>query len=593
MSDVIQLLPDSVANQIAAGEVIQRPASVVKELMENAIDAGAANVHLIVKDAGKTLIQVVDDGKGMTDTDARLSFERHATSKITNAQDLFSIRTKGFRGEALASIAAIAHVDLKTRIPEGDLGTSIRIEGSKFQNQEPCQCSEGSSFSVKNLFYNVPARRNFLKSDSVEMRHIIDEFQRVALTHASIGFRMHHNDDEIFNLPAAPLRQRIVNVFGAKFNQRLVPVEVETDIVKIHGFIGKPEFARKTRGEQFLFVNDRFIRSSYLNHAVTNAFHGLLGLDSYPLYFLYLEIDPSEIDVNIHPTKTEIKFQDERSIYAIVSSSVKQALGKFNVAPTLDFEQETSIRIDPLPAGVAIKSPEVQVNPNYNPFKSTNAAGWKQPESSDWQQLFDIVRSDKQSIEQAGDEAANEPPKAVFQVHNKYLVTQIKSGIVVIDQQKAHERILFERNLEHLEGNAGSSQKLLFPQTVDMPASDLELLLGQEEQILAMGLEVEAFGKTTLKINGIPAESKSDPLMIVENLLHQLKHEADLTLEGRSKLAFAMARSTAIPSGMPLELAEMRHIIDQLFACEQPYYAPTGKPTVTTFSLEELEKNFE
>jgi DNA mismatch repair protein MutL len=408
---------------------------------------------------------------------------------------------------------------------------------------------------------------------------------------------MHHNNDEIFNLSAAPLRQRIVNVFGSKFNQRLVPVETDTNIVRVKGFVGKPEFARKTRGEQFLFVNDRFIRSSYLNHAVVNAYRGLLASDTYPLYFLYLEIDPAEIDVNIHPTKIEIKFQDERSVYAIVSSAVKQGLGKFNVVPSLDFDQEMSIKLDPLPAGVAIKSPEVKVNRSYNPFDTPNTVGWKKQNLDGWEGLYDIAKADSQSSAQTSvPPRDNQQPatgKPVFQLHNRFLVTQIKSGIVVIDQQKAHERILFERNMHHLEGNMGLSQKLLFPQTLEMPAADLELLTGYQEEIGAMGLEIEPFGKTTLKLTGIPAESKSNPADIVERLLHQIKNQAQLKLEGHAILAYAMARSTAISSGTTLDLREMQHIIDQLFACQQPYYSPVGKPTIATFTLDELEKNFE
>ena len=370
MPDIIQLLPDAVANQIAAGEVIQRPASAVKELLENAIDAGSDTISLVIKDAGKALIQVNDNGFGMSETDARLSFERHATSKIKSADDLFNINTKGFRGEALASIAAIAQVELKTKIVGTDLGTQIIIEGSEVKEQEVCNCSKGTSFSIKNLFYNVPARRNFLKSNPVEIKHIIEEFQRVAMVHADIAFSMYNNGNEVFNLKKGSFRQRIVGIFGEKYNQKLVPVTENTDIVSIEGFVSKPEFAKKTRGEQYFFVNDRFIKNPYLNHAVNNAFDQLLSKDQFPSYFLKLTIDPSKIDINIHPTKTEIKFEDERAIYAIIRTAVKQALGKFNIAPTLDFEQESSFNVPLMKSSDSVKAPSIKVNKDYNPFET-------------------------------------------------------------------------------------------------------------------------------------------------------------------------------------------------------------------------------
>ena len=411
MSDVIQLLPDSVANQIAAGEVVQRPASAVKELLENAIDAKADNISLVIKDAGKALIQVIDNGIGMSPTDARLSFERHATSKIKSADDLFKIETKGFRGEALASIAAIAQVELKTKDSQSDLGTQIIVEGSEVKEQEACTCAQGTAISVKNLFFNVPARRNFLKSNAVETKHIIEEFQRVAMVHADISFSMYNNGNEVFNLPKGSFRQRIVGVFGKKYNQRLVPIEEKTEIVNIEGFVSKPEFARKTRGEQYFFVNDRFIKSGYLNHAVQNAFDQLLSKDQFPSYFLKLKINPSKIDINIHPTKTEIKFEDERSIYAIVRTAIKQALGKHNIAPTLDFEQETTFNTPLLKQSDMVKAPTIKVNPNYNPFESkserssTAAPSYKKESTQNWKSLYSSFEKDTQEI------AANQSQK--------------------------------------------------------------------------------------------------------------------------------------------------------------------------------------
>src|ERR1051326_2451951 len=430
MPDIIRLLPDSVANQIAAGEVIQRPASAVKELMENAVDAEATTIKLIVRDAGKTLLQVTDNGKGMSETDARLCFERHATSKIEKADDLFNIRTKGFRGEALASIAAIAQVELKTRLRGEQLGTQVIIEGSEVKSQEPCACSEGTSFSIKNLFYNVPARRNFLKSDPVEFRHIIEEFQRVALPHPEISFSLHHNGQEVFHLPAATFRQRISGVFGNNYNERLVPVEEETSIVKVGGFIGKPQFARKTRGEQFFFLNNRFIKSAYLNHAVQMAFEELLPADSFPSYFLLLEVQPNTIDVNIHPTKTEVKFEDEKFIYSILRSAVKRALGKYNISPTLDFEKETAFDINPLPKNASVKIPTITVNPDYNPFEiknkipssreiySSRFSEKKFPENE-----MNVPKEEQQHFNNELTQAGNIEKRPVFQLHAKYIIT--------------------------------------------------------------------------------------------------------------------------------------------------------------------------
>src|SRR5690606_24494220 len=502
MSDIIQLLPDSVANQIAAGEVVQRPASAVKEMMENAIDAGADQIKLIVKDAGKSLIQVIDNGCGMSVTDARVCFERHATSKIRKAEDLFAIRTMGFRGEAMASIAAIAHVELRTRRHEDELGTVVEIEGSEVVQQYPDQTPAGSSISVKNLFYNIPARRNFLKSNSVELRHILDEFQRIALAHPEIFFSLHSDGNEMFHLPKESLKQRIVHLFGNSYNQRLVPVEETTTILNIKGYIGKPEFAKKTRGEQFFFVNNRFIKDPYLNHAVLNAYEEILPADMFPLYVLFIDIDPSKIDINVHPTKTEIKYEDEKAIYAILRSAVKRSLGRYNITPSLDFEQETGFDtlITPKPLD-EIQAPTINFNPNFNPFDDGNPSArsavsrsYSYPEAlerktsipQNWDSLYQITEQEEPTQlplipeEQATDngfiQASDQPKKQFFQLHNRYIVSQIHSGFMLIDQQAAHERILFEQFQQHLINNQGSSQQSLFPQTVELNAADFALI---------------------------------------------------------------------------------------------------------------------
>ncbi|HTD42504.1 MAG TPA: DNA mismatch repair endonuclease MutL, partial [Mucilaginibacter sp.] len=480
MPDIIQLLPDSVANQIAAGEVVQRPASAVKELIENAIDAGADKIQLILRDAGKSLIQVIDNGCGMSLTDARMSFERHATSKIRKAEDLFAIRTMGFRGEAMASIAAIAQVELKTRRHEDELGTCILIEGSEVMSQQACSANTGTSISVRNLFYNTPARRNFLKSDPVEMRHIIDEFQRVVLANPGIFFTMHHNGQEVYHLPANSLKQRIVHLFGNSYNQRLVPVEEDTSIIKLHGYVGKPEFARKTRGEQFFFVNNRFIKDAYLNHAVLTAFEELLPDESYPLYVLFIDIDPSKIDINVHPTKTEIKYQDEKSIYAIIRSAVKRSLGKYNITPTLDFDQENSIGhlITEKPMEQIVQ-PTISFNPDFNPFAkevpkaergttySRDTSEYQRtPIPQNWDTLYEISKRES-SVQQEmhgevtipvqEQEVSKSSERQLFQIHNRYILSQIKSGFMLINQQAAHERILYERFLHQLDNHSGTS----------------------------------------------------------------------------------------------------------------------------------------
>lgn len=622
MSDIIQLLPDAVANQIAAGEVVQRPASAVKELIENAIDAGADKIKLIVKDAGKSLIQVIDNGCGMSVTDARLCFERHATSKIRKAEDLFAIRTMGFRGEAMASIAAIAHVELRTKRIEDELGTVIEIEGSKITDQHPEALTNGTSISIKNLFYNIPARRNFLKSNSVEMRHIIDEFQRVSLAHPEIFFSLHSDNNEVYHLPAETLKQRIVHLLGNNYNQRLVPVEEDTSIITVSGFIGKPEFAKKTRGEQFFFVNKRFIKDPYLHHAVLNAYEDILPADSYPLYVLFIEIDPSKIDINVHPTKTEIKYEDDKAIYAILRSAVKRSLGRYNIAPTLDFNQETGFSgmISPKPLD-EIQVPTINFNPNFNPFE----AGYKETSSQsrsdsyasgfekktaipqNWDTLYQITEQESSTqlplLPEEEDDTARsttapaptQPTKQFFQLHNRFIVSQIHSGFMIIDQQAAHERILFEQFQNQLDLHQGISQQSLFPQTIDLSPADHALMEDILPEIQSLGFQLRLFGKTTYIVDGIPADlgSNVNERAIIEQLLEDFKNnKAELKLSKRENLARSLAKSAAIKIGTHLDGQAMAELIDRLFACESPSISIYGKPIIVTFTLSELLERF-
>ena len=616
MSDIIQLLPDSVANQIAAGEVVQRPASAVKELIENAIDAGADKIQLIIKDAGKSLIQIIDNGCGMSMTDARMSFERHATSKIKRAEDLFAIRTMGFRGEAMASIAAIAQVELKTRRHEDELGTQLFIEASEVLKQEACSANAGTSISVKNLFYNIPARRNFLKSNPVEMRHIIDEFQRIALAHPEVFFTLHHDGQEVYHLPGTSLKQRIIHLFGNNYNQRLVPVEEDTTIIKLHGFVGKPEFARKTRGEQFFFVNNRFIRDNYLNHAVLIAFEELLPDDSYPLYVLFIDIDPSKIDINVHPTKTEIKYQDEKAIYAIVRSAVKRSLGRYNITPSLDFDQENSIEhlVTPKPFE-EIVAPVIAFNPDFNPFtdKKTDreipflrdTGGHRHaPIPQNWDTLYEISKKEtatqqeihaEEAITVNEQEISKSAERQFFQVHNRFILSQIKSGFMMINQQAAHERILYERFLQQLQNHSGVSQQSLFPQSVTLNGSDFELLRELLPDIRALGFDIREFGKNTVVVEGIPAElSNVDENKLLEHLLEGFKNnQAIVKLDKRDNLARSLARNAAIKAGTKLSSEEMNLLTDQLFACQMPNLSLNGKTVISTFTLNELLERFE
>ena len=625
MADIIQLLPDAIANQIAAGEVIQRPASVVKELIENSIDAGSTKIKLIIKEAGKSLIQVIDNGCGMTETDARMSFERHATSKIRAAKDLFALRTMGFRGEALASIAAIAHIEMRTRRQKDELGTRMVVEGSEIKNQEPCQCTAGTGISVKNLFFNVPARRNFLKSNTVEMRHILDEFQRIAIAHPDVFFSLHHNNAEILHLPPGNLRQRIVGVFGSQTNKKLVPVAEETDILKLSGFVGKPEFAKKTRGEQMFFVNNRFIKSGYLNHAVLNAYEDLLPADTYPLYIIFIDIDPANIDINVHPTKQEIKFDDERLVYNYLKVAVRHGLGQHSIMPSLDFDQEISFALD---RSSSASSSEVKTGQSYSssPGQDTTYTPFvnKDPEEArhksnlqNWQELYqnpdssggeisdeeDMVTkavtiestwSDENTIDDQSNSFSKQQ-KAPYQIHASYIVSHIKSGFVLIDQQAAHERILFEKYLDILGDERATSQKQLFPKTLELSPADAILMKDILYQINLLGFDIQEFGSNTFVINGVPAElaGKKDESKVLERLLDQYKMNLELDLNIRENIARSMARSASIRKGKPLSIAEMQSLIDQLFACQIPFKSPSGKNCIITFELDELTKRFD
>jgi len=602
MSDIIQLLPDHVANQIAAGEVVQRPASVVKELLENAIDADATNIKLIIKEAGKLLIQVIDNGKGMSQTDARLSFERHATSKIKKAEDLFNLNTKGFRGEALASIAAIAHVDLKSKQETEELGTHIKIEGSTLVFQENTSTPKGTSVAVKNLFYNIPARRNFLKSNSIETRHIINEFQRVALAHPNISFTFYHNESEVYNLSSGNLRQRIVAIFGKKTNEKLVPINEVTDVLEIKGFVAKPEFAKKKRGEQFFFVNDRFIKNAYLNHAVSNAFESLLSGGYFPTYFLYLTVPSKSIDINIHPTKTEIKFEDEKTLYAILRSTVKHSLGQYNVAPVLDFERTASFDTPYDFKDKKTETPKVSVNPDFNPFKSDEQKSikfpYKREKMPEWESLYTGIAIQNIEVEA---ETVNSSlfsdsvlTSKTYQIHKKYIVSSIKSGIVYINQHLAHQRILYEEFLENITIKEAMSQQLLFPLEISFNKSDIELIREIKEDLESVGFLFDKILDDSIIVNGIPVTiTESQITIIIEQLLEDIKNDIpDASFSQLDVMSKSLAKSLAIKTGTKLDLKEQEEIVNKLFNCKQPDLSPFGKTTFVTINIDEIDKIF-
>lgn len=620
MADVIQLLPDSVANQIAAGEVVQRPASVVKELLENAVDAGANKIQLIVRDAGKTLIQVIDNGCGMSETDARMSFERHATSKIRESKDLFALHTFGFRGEALASIAAVAQVEMKTRRSTDELGTRLVVEDSFVKVQEPCQAPLGTSISVKNLFYTVPARKSFLKADPVETRHILDEFQRVAMANPDVFFSLHHNDSEIFHLPIGNLRQRVVKIFGEAVNKKLVPAEQETDILHISGFVGKPDYVKKTRGEQLFFVNKRFIRSNYLHHAVMSAYEDLLPADTYPLYVLFLDINPASVDINVHPTKQEIKFDDERLVYNFLKVAVRHALGSHNVTPTLDFEQEPAFQQRLTPAPVLRPERESSSVGTFRPSKFDQddpAASRHTSNLENWEKLYKGLelfekgsggepgpttdepvigtRPGVEVLEMDDDtESFSKGQREPYQVHGQYIISHIKSGYLLIDQQAASERVLYERYLAALEHQPIATQKALFPKTVELSAADAHLLRDILEEVNCLGFEISEFGGNTFAIHGSPAELRPgiSEETLLQKVLEQYKGNLELQLGARDNLARSMARNAAMRKGQPLTVPEMQDLIDRLFACTVPFNSPSGRKCFIQYDLEELQRQF-
>ncbi len=601
MPDIIKLLPESVANQIAAGEVIQRPASVVKELMENALDAGSTSISLIIKNSGKTLIQVIDNGKGMSETDARMAFERHATSKIRSADDLFALYTMGFRGEALASIASIAEVEMKTRQHDSEIASLLRIHSSEIQEQSYCQAEPGTSIAVKNLFFNVPARRKFLKTDSVELKYILEEFTRVALAHPEIRFVLVHNDNEIYNLPAGTLKKRVINLFRKTYEDKLLRVEEDTDIIKIDGLVGNPDIAKKQKGDQYIFVNKRFIKSHYLNHAIKGAYSHLIGEDQHPFFVLFLEIDPAKIDINVHPTKQEIKFDDERVIYNYVKVSVKHALGRYSMTPILDFENDNSnFRSIPDPRTRSNSGESTQPRASL-----TRSA----PVMRNWQSLYntdDILDLDSDNDEEEltmpsaatgdllGATYVDEPvQKKPFQVHKQYIILQMKSGLAIIDQHNAHERILYERYLKRLESQEQLVQKQLFPITLQISKDKHAIFDSLQEEIKQLGFDIQSFGGTTYVANGIPAGMEESNLqMIIDMLIEQYSSSHNLEISKNEKIAIAMAQSTSIKKGKELSPEEIDSLIDDLFACTIPHISPTGKKVFITYELSELEKQF-
>ena len=624
-SDIIQLLPDSIANQIAAGEVVQRPASVVKELLENAIDAKANHIQVILREAGRTLIQIIDDGTGMSETDARMCFERHATSKIRQSEDLFRIRTMGFRGEALASIAAVAQVELRTRQESDELGSLIRIDGSEIKTQEAVACLKGTSILVRNLFFNVPARRNFLKSNSVEMRHVLDEFQRVALAHPQVGFSLHHNDTEVFNLLPGKLVKRIVDIYGKSYREQLAFCQEDTSYISVRGYIGKPEFSRKTRGEQFFFVNDRYIKHSYMHHAVISAFDGTIPEGSHPFYVLFIEIDPSHIDINIHPTKTEIKFDDERSVYAIVMAAVKKAVGIYNLSQSIDFEGNTNF-LNPLPSDQNNNNlvPRT-VMPDWVAQSKRDESGQSRSNLTNWNKLFEGLQTpDDRNRELAAFElntptvsrpsyqeesktvaskvnrmaleaiSAPESDAMLFQLHNRFILSQVKDGIMLIDQKAAYERILYERYRKMLTNRNGACQQLLFPKTIRLTHSDMQLVHETKKEIRSLGFEFDEFGSNELIIRGIPAdlpeESEQD---LFEELIEQLKQSySDLKLNKPESLSRSLAKRFSIRYAVKLSLVEIHTLINQLFASTDPNRTPTGEAIIVLLTMDKLTSIF-
>jgi len=616
MSDIIHLLPDAVANQIAAGEVIQRPASVIKELVENAIDAEAHEVHVLVTDAGKTSIQVIDDGKGMSETDARLSFERHATSKIRQASDLFALHTMGFRGEALASIAAVAEVELKTRLAGKELGTRLVLAGSKVELQETVTCPQGSNFLVKNLFFNVPARRKFLKANSTELSNILAEFERIALVHPEVAFYLYSNDTEVFNLPVMPLRQRIMSVFGKKMNQQLLSVEVETSLVKISGFIAKPETARKKGAHQYFFVNGRYMRHPYFHKAVMDAYEQLIPAGEQISYFIYFDVDPANIDVNIHPTKTEIKFENEQAIWQILSAAVKESLGKFSAIPSIDFDTEDMPDMPAYEQTDTAAPPKVHYNTDFNPFQASapthsepSQPGYARRASNDWEALYAGVSRASKMNEPDDDLLPDEekviPPLPTeepvvekgaqhFQLKGRFILTSVKSGLMLIDQHRAHVRVLFDRYMEQIRTRNGVSQGVLFPEVVELPPSEATVLESLTDDLTAVGFDLTPLGGGSYAVNGVPAGIEGlSPVELIRNMVHTaMEKGGNVREEVQTILALTLARSAAIVYGQVLSEEEMANLVDSLFACPTPGYTPDGKTVLITVKEEDIERRF-
>ena len=605
-------LDDLTANQIAAGEVIQRPASVIKELVENAVDAGAIQIDVVVKHAGRTLIQISDNGCGMSETDARLCFERHATSKIKSADDLFHLHTKGFRGEALASIAAIAHVELRTRLKDSEIGTCLVLEGSVCKEQSPCSCEAGTSFSVKNLFYNVPARRNFLKSDNVEFGHIHEEFLRIVLVHCNIGFKLYHNDKLEYNLPASNLKQRLVNVLGKSYDERLLPLEQETDIVRIHGFIGKPNVARKTRGEQYLFVNKRFIKHNYFHHSIAAAFEDVIPEKHFPSYFIYFEVNPELIDVNIHPTKTEVKFQEERLIYSFLHSTVKRSIGMFHLGGTIDYDNISPIDFSTISARNHPREPLISTNSDYNPFEKNKIKSSSASYSSEntikgdesWKKIYESIQENipVEHLEKQGiimpigqmEEPQEELKPSVFQTINRYIVARIKSGFVVIDPEAAFERILFERYLKNLSDTPNGSQKLLFAETLTFAPQNGDLVRDLLPEFNALGFDMEEFGRNTFILNGIPLGfEEQDIQQTIEQILESYKNNLiSLKISKKNNIAHSFARSMGKKRSKLFSEEEMQSLLGELFSTSSPHLSPSGKKICITFNEMELRRMF-
>lgn len=598
MSDIIKVLPDAIANQIAAGEVVQRPASVVKELLDNALDAGATRIEVFLEEAGKNLIRIIDNGCGMSLTDARMAFERHATSKITKAEDLFAIRTMGFRGEALASIAAVAHVVLKTRQQGQELGTQLSINGSELIAQEPTNCAQGSDFSIKNLFFNIPARRKFLKTNATELRHIIQQLQRIALAYPSVSFRLEHDGNEVYQLPETNLKQRIVHLFGTSIQSQLIAIESQTSYTNLQGYIGKPEKAKKNFGEQFFFANNRYIRHPYLHKAVMEAYGQLLPSESIPSYFIFIEINPDLLDVNIHPTKTEVKFEDERTLFQLILATVKEALGKHNIVPSIDFEMDRSFDIPTAVDSRDVKPPEIAHNPDYNPFDSkpqSKSTQFKQEKAAKgWESFYDFEDLPAESTpQQTSFEEAQQTNIGLFQVKGKYILSHVKSGLMIINQKRAHERIIFEQMAKLSKEKSITTQRLLFPHVITLSTTEMTSFSEIADELHVLGFDIAVFGKDAIAINGVPGGILLDtPESFFREILHNYHGKELLGEKLKLRIVETLAKAASLHKSQNLSTEEMQQLIDALFACQTPNHTPSGKKIVHILPLEEMDKYF-